>query len=133
MPAVARSDSASPLIYLLTPNQMLDNDYRLPSYISPSDTRTIPGLDRKKIHADLATVLDHREGGGEIGAQPESYSMPGRNGATGPDGLPIKKNDDDEWVETPRAESSPPGGLYPILAMDCEMVRDPFSTNWTPN
>ena len=110
---------------------MLDNDYRLPSYISPSDTRTIPGLDRKKIHADLATVLDHREGGGEIGAQPESYSMPGRNGATGPDGLPIKKNDDDEWVETPRAESSPPGGLYPILAMDCEMVRDPFSMKWT--
>jgi RNA exonuclease 1 len=101
---------------------MLDNDYKLPSYIAPSDTRAIPGLDRNAIHAELATVLDHREGGGEIGAQPESYSMPGRNGATGPDGLPIKKNDEDEWVETAQAEGSPEGGLYPILAMDCEMV-----------
>lgn len=122
--AVAKAESATPLTYLLTPNQMLDNDYRLPSYISPSDTRIIPGLDRTQLRSELASLLDLRENGTEMGAMPDSYSMT-KNGAQGVlDG--IKKQDDTAWVETAESTKPPEGGLdglYPILALDCEMVR----------
>jgi RNA exonuclease 1 len=121
--AAASSDNASPLVYLLTPNQMLDNDYRLPSYLAPSDTRCIPGLDRSKLQAELAEILDYRQGESELGAQPESYDMAGKKSLAGADG--DANSDDDEWVETPEATAPPPGGLhglYPVMAIDCEMV-----------
>nr|XP_018265795.1 uncharacterized protein I303_02169 [Kwoniella dejecticola CBS 10117]OBR87953.1 hypothetical protein I303_02169 [Kwoniella dejecticola CBS 10117] len=41
----ATSSDIPPFLYLLTPHQMIDNDYPLPSYISPSDNPIIPGLD----------------------------------------------------------------------------------------
>lgn len=126
MIAVARAESASPLTYLLTPNQMLDNDYRLPSYIAPSDTRCIPGLDRGKLRPELASLLDHGENGAEMGALPDSYSMT-KNGTDGVlEG--IKKQDETDWVETAEATEPPSGGLdglYPIMALDCEMVSWP--------
>ena len=121
--AAASSDNASPLIYLLTPNQMLDNDYRLPSYIAPSDTRNIPGLDRSKLPEELAEILDFRQGEPELGAQPESYEMTGKKSLVDANGE--SKSDDDEWVETPEATAPPVGGsngLYPVMAIDCEMV-----------
>ena len=121
--AAASSDNASPLIYLLTPNQMLDNDYRLPSYIAPSDTRNIPGLDRSKLPEELAEILDFRQGESELGAQPESYEMAGKKSLVDANGE--AKSDDDEWVETSEATAPPAGGshgLYPVMAIDCEMV-----------
>ena len=135
IPAVAKSDSASPLIYLLTPSQMLDNDYRLPSYLDPdSDIRTIPGLDINDVSAELAALLRHKEERGEMTAVPESYSMASKNGTNGRQRL-----NDDGWVETPEATGPPPDGAsghYPILAMDCEMVRfsssGPANPRWSP-
>jgi RNA exonuclease 1 len=102
---------------------MLDNDYRLPTYLHPSDTRCIPGLDRSKLQAELAEILDFRQGESELGAQPESYEMAGKKSLAGSDG--DAKLDDDEWVETPEATAPPAGGLnglYPVMAIDCEMV-----------
>lgn len=122
--AAAKSDSASPLIYLLTPSQMLDNDYRLPSYIDPSsDVRVIPGLDSSALGPELSALLKHKEDHGDMTSVPVTYSMSSRNGEK-KNGL--KSGDEGSWVETAEATSPPPGSdhaAYPILAMDCEMVR----------
>ena len=118
-------NAASPLIYLLTPNQMLDCDYRLPSYITPSDKRQIPGIDMNRLSPQLELLLNQ----GAVNSDttdtqvvPDSYQMTHRsNGSTadvGPDG----RISDEGWVETPEAKGQPFGGVYPVLAMDCEMV-----------
>jgi RNA exonuclease 1 len=118
--ALAKSDASSPLIYLLTPNQMLDNDYRLPSYIKPSDIPIIPGMDLGSLPPDLAAVLRRTggevDGNGELGIAEESYAVnPLRDTAK-------SKEADKGWVEIGEAVGMPENGMYPVLAIDCEMV-----------
>nr|XP_019008804.1 uncharacterized protein I206_06488 [Kwoniella pini CBS 10737]OCF47585.1 hypothetical protein I206_06488 [Kwoniella pini CBS 10737] len=55
--AAATSSDVPPFLYLLTPHQMIDNDYPLPSYISPSDTPIIPGLDLSTLPESLSAAL----------------------------------------------------------------------------
>ena len=96
---------------------MLDNDYRLPSYVDPdSEVRVIPGLDTSSLKPELAALLSHKEDTSEMTAIPESYSMASKNGEG------KVKAYDELWVETAKSSVAPVSGQYPILAMDCEMV-----------
>ena len=120
-PALAKSDASSPLIYLLTPNQMLDNDYNLPSYIPPSNHHHIPGLDPKSLPSDLAELLSAHRVDGDFEIAPDSYTITRQSMSM--NGAASKRSGaEEEWVETPQAVDSPTGGSYPVLAMDCEMV-----------
>ncbi|WVQ68933.1 uncharacterized protein L199_007142 [Kwoniella botswanensis] len=95
----ATSSDLPPFLYLLTPHQMLDNDYPIPSYISPSDTPVIPGL-------DLSTL------------PPRGSTTSMSNGNVRTKG----NRRDDPWLEIPQADGPPEDGKWPVLAMDCEMV-----------
>jgi len=122
--AQAKTES-SPLIYILSPNQMIDNDYRLPFYISSSDHPIIPGVDPTDLPGDLAELLERSNGkpGIDLEVPPSTTSMT-------PNGKPNCDVDrqrgnvtgHEGWLETPKAEGPPPDGMYPVLAIDCEMV-----------
>ncbi|WVQ77877.1 hypothetical protein IAR50_007580 [Cryptococcus sp. DSM 104548] len=101
-----------PLQYLVTPNQMIDNDYQLPAYIRPSDVPIIPGLDLETITKELPIPLPSQDGSAwsAIGVG----SMQGKH--------PKGNRREGGWVETPEAQGPPADGKYPILALDCEMV-----------
>ena len=105
---------------------MIDNDYQLPTYISPSNRRQIPGLDRSSFPSELVELLDggysHKGDDTDFGMIPDSYIMP-TSSIDGKDLRLGKKEDDTEWVQTEKTTSPPEGGLYPVLALDCEMVR----------
>jgi hypothetical protein len=102
-------------MYLLHPNQMLDNDYRLPSYIEPSSTPIIPGVDIATLPEALRELLTNQR---DVPEFTEEEAMNG-NGA-----YPSKFTPgDDGWIETPEATGPPTDGVYPVLSIDCEMVR----------
>ena len=96
-----------PFFFLMTPNQMLDNDYRLPSYLVPGDEVTIPGYPLAEWPMAVRQCL------GEMGDE-----------ETATNALKSTTNGHDEWFETPAA-SSPPE-KFSVLAIDCEMVRAMF-------
>jgi RNA exonuclease 1 len=101
-------------MFLLHPNQMLDNDYRLPSYIEASSTPTIPGVDIASLPEALRDLLTKER---DIPEFTEEEAMNG-NGA-----YPSKfTKGDDGWIETPEATGPPLDGVYPVLSIDCEMV-----------
>jgi RNA exonuclease 1 len=113
----------SPLIYLLTPNQMLDNDYTLPTYLKHTDVITIPGLDKTQHPPDIVEPL-----GDDTGLLiSQAVAGSGKVGYDIVDLVPRLEQQSDEtrtasWMETPKAEAAPEHGVYPILALDCEMV-----------
>lgn len=106
-------------MYLLTPNQMVDNDYRLPSYIDAAgsgDTPVIPGVDLDSLPEAIRNLLTRSR------TEPIDFSeeeaMNGRSSV-----YPSKLTQgDDGWIETPEAIGPPPDGQYPLLSIDCEMV-----------
>lgn len=101
-------------MYLLTPNLMLDNDYRLPSYLEASDTPVIPGVDLATMPDAIRELLTRQRTVAEF---TEEEAMNGNRG------YPSKlTTGDDGWVETPEATGPPPDGKYPVLSIDCEMV-----------
>lgn len=114
----AQVDSYSPLLYLLTPNQMIDNDYNIPSYLPHVDRRVVPGLDRSIIPDQSNSLLSSLSEVEDIRVRDESERL------TGMDSTRSTKGNTREggWVETSPAEGPPKDGIYPILAMDCEMV-----------
>ena len=89
---------------LLTPNQMVDNGYNLPSYIESGDKIVIPG-------------------------RPGGVYGDGQGAVAGPSKLPSEDKVDpasrslkEGWAETPEADGPPTDGKWPVLSMDCEMV-----------
>ena len=100
---------------------MIDNDYRLPSYISPSDSLTIPGVDRSGLSPEMQAVLDVTATLRSGAAQIPLVTGESTNGEL--DRRTEIVRADEGWVETPEATGPPSEGFYRILAMDCEMVR----------
>jgi hypothetical protein len=101
-------------MYLLDPNRMLDNDYRLPSYIEASSTPIIPGVDIATLPEALRELLTKQR---DVPEFTEEEAMNGNGG------YPSKFTaGDDGWIETPEATGPPSDGVYPVLSIDCEMV-----------
>ncbi|CAK9784264.1 hypothetical protein CC85DRAFT_284909 [Cutaneotrichosporon oleaginosum] len=117
---------STPLLYVLTPQQMATNGYRLPSYVTPSEHVFIPG----EVPARDAEILAKTRESAEMGVQgPLSGTVTVAASQTkyvevNEAGQRTRGNvrADEGWVETPRAEGPPPGGEYPVRAIDCEMV-----------
>jgi hypothetical protein len=104
---------------------MIDNDYRLPSYISPSDRPIIPGLNYDDLPGPLADLLRGNASSStdplpETATNSTDFKRNLANSSSSGSGSGSKS--DDGWLETPEAIGSPEGGKYPILAIDCEMV-----------
>ncbi|ORY25328.1 hypothetical protein BCR39DRAFT_544313 [Naematelia encephala] len=119
--ALAKADSSSALTYLLTPHQMIDNDYKLPSYIAPSDQRIIPGLRPGTLAPEIESVLN---GPPSLSTSivPDSSHTADVTSMNGSSLARLNGHSEDGWVETPEATDVPENGLYPVLAIDCEMV-----------
>jgi RNA exonuclease 1 len=105
---------------------MIDNDYRVPSYVSPSDAAPIPEVVKRGLPAELLSLLaceetEATEAEGEIEGPPPSAALP--NG----DGKGTAKWKDEGWVETPPADQPPVDGQWKVLAVDCEMVGSSHS------
>lgn len=98
----AKMDGKGALMYLLSPNQMVENDYRLPSYVPGGNKPFIPGL--QNGHDSL---LNGSQGSVTVEEDPHEG---------------VARAPDDGWVEVAAATGPPSGGRYPLLAMDCEMV-----------
>lgn len=111
----------SPLVYLCTPNQMVSNGYRLPSYVKRSGEIFIPG----EVSADTQKLLAQSRKKYEHGSE-DTPVAPVRSVTLDDQGRPRRGNlrGEEGWVETPMAQGPPPGGKYPVLAIDCEMVRE---------
>ncbi|CAD6570359.1 MAG: hypothetical protein TREMPRED_005740 [Tremellales sp. Tagirdzhanova-0007] len=127
--ALAKPDS-SPLLYLLSPNQMIDNDYRLPSYVSSSDKPSIPELNGALPLDDPAV---HPERSAEDTKRTDLTQSPLTSSVSGNVLVNMTNNGDvdrqkgnvrghEGWVETPQANGPPLDVFYPVLAIDCEMV-----------
>jgi RNA exonuclease 1 len=134
--ALAKAEEANPLMYLLTPNQMLDNDYRLPSYLAPSDSPpTTKGL--APAVSEAVTAAHRQEGeksGIDFSATSHSAAF-GNGAANGAGPSKVKVNEagqrergnnrgEEGWIETPQREVK---GDYRVLAVDCEMVSRMWS------
>lgn len=114
----AQIDSYSPLLYLLTPNQMIDNDYNIPSYLPHVDGRIVPGLDKSMIPDKSNLFLSSLSEVENIKLRDESRSFTGMDSTRNTKGNAREGG----WVETSPAQGPPKDGIYPILAIDCEMV-----------
>jgi RNA exonuclease 1 len=108
---MAKSDDSPPFLYLLTPNQMKENDYRLPGYLSAGERIVVPGT---KL-ADLSGLA--KLGGVENGNARDDLLETSKGKAKAKEAV-IPTG----WAETPEATGPPADGKYPILAIDCEMV-----------
>jgi RNA exonuclease 1 len=119
--ALAKANDAPPFLYLLTPNQMIDNDYRLPSYLAPSNASPIPEVARQGLSGELIAMLSHQtlEADGELEVHATSALS-----TTDAVDEKMNGNTDEGWVETPSAKGPPDDGRWKILALDCEMVSD---------
>ncbi|KAK4689800.1 RNA exonuclease, partial [Tremellales sp. Uapishka_1] len=123
--ALTDEASSTPLLYLLSSNQMLENDYKLPSYLEASDIPQIPG----EVPEKLKEVLEKAHAGDAEKAGLD-FSLPSASGsgsavrnAYGANGQRERGNvrGEEGWIETKQAEGPPPGGVYPVLGIDCEM------------
>ncbi|BEI88426.1 uncharacterized protein CcaverHIS019_0111440 [Cutaneotrichosporon cavernicola] len=117
---------STPLLYVLTPDEMVANGYRLPSYVESSDRVFIPG----DVPARDAEILAKARESAEMGAQGSSA---GAVTLAASDRKVVELNEagqrtrgnvraDEGWVETPRAQGPPPSDEYLVRAIDCEMV-----------
>lgn len=118
---------STPLLYVLTPDEMAANGYRLPSYVAPSERVFVPG----DVPAHDADILAKARESAEMGHQgPAAGAVTvvandrSRVVTVNEAGQRTRGNvrGDEGWVETPRAQGPPPGDEYPIRAIDCEMV-----------
>jgi RNA exonuclease 1 len=91
---------------------MIENDYRLPSYISSGDRVVIPGLKENELPEELKKLggAENDKGTDDLVEPPKVQT--GKAVANGSGG----------WPETSEAIGRPEGGRYPVLAIDCEMV-----------
>jgi len=110
----------------MTPNQLLSNGYKIPSYVKASDEVYIPG----DLPEDLANLMNNSRRPGE--AAPQEVVSSGLT-VPAPISRPVVVDEqgrrrkgnirgEEGWVETPKAVGQPPNGEYPVLAIDCEMV-----------
>ena len=110
---------------------MIDNDYRLPSYVSSSDKPSIPELNGALPLDDPAV---HPERSAEDTKRTDLTQSPLTSSVSGNVLVNMTNNGDvdrqkgnvrghEGWVETPQANGPPLDVFYPVLAIDCEMVR----------
>jgi RNA exonuclease 1 len=92
-----------PILFLLTPNQMIENEYPIPTYF-PSTVEAFMKGDPGDLNKGNEVFL------------PWNSSEKGEVARTANNGLP------QGWRETERAKEAPEGGKCPVLAVDCEMV-----------
>lgn len=99
---------------------MIANGYRLPSYVKSGGEIYIPG----DVPSDLQKLLAQSQKEYEHGDN-ETPGPPARPVTVDEQGRPRRGNlrGEEGWVETPQANGPPPDGRYPVLAIDCEMVR----------
>ena len=93
------SQTFDPVLFLLTPNQMIENEYPIPSYFPV----TVEGF----MRGDQSVV----ERGNEV-------FLPWQAGSSGDESGVLPEG----WRETKRASGPPESAKYPVLAVDCEMV-----------
>lgn len=120
----AQSSSQQPLIYLLSPNRMIDNDYHLPSYLPHGDTVFIPGAAASDLPDEVRDFLGIEA---QIEASEKTVTDEIKENGQGrleggPSGLSESAKLEEGWVETPMATGPPEDGEWKLLAMDCEMV-----------
>jgi RNA exonuclease 1 len=96
------SSSYDPVLFLLTPNQMIENEYPIPTYFPLSVEGFMKGSPEDVEKGN--EVFLPWTGVGQEAEQVEKKELP-----TG-------------WRETERATEGPKDGRYPVLAVDCEMV-----------
>lgn len=120
-PSEVSKENSTPALYLCTPNDMVANGYRLPSYVESSDDIFVPGELPPHVKASLASrprTVDTQDisysGAALGGPRPVIVDEQGRRRRGNVRG-------EEGWVETPKAEGPPPTGEFPVLAMDCEM------------
>lgn len=104
---------------------MLDNDYRLPTYLSASDHLSLPMLNGGTVPQDISALLDRAAGKGGVDLEvPPAQASLNANGKTNGevDRQKGNVNGHEGWIETPKAAGPPADGQYPVLAIDCEMV-----------
>lgn len=107
------SSSQQPLMYLLSPNRMIDNDYHLPTYLPHGDNVYIPGAKAEDLPTELRELLSHDIDVAKSVADEAKEAGADRKGA---------EEIEDGWVETAKATAPPPSGKWPVLALDCEMA-----------
>nr|ODN81413.1 RNA exonuclease 1 [Cryptococcus depauperatus CBS 7841] len=108
-----------PLMFLLTPNQMIDNNYSLPSYLPKGNSIVIPGSEKWQLPEQLMQKLSGSHDAPSIDSlSANSGAVAITNSAKSVKGN-TRKGD---WVETAEAQNPPDNGIYPVLAIDCEMV-----------
>jgi RNA exonuclease 1 len=122
---MSQSKRSTPLLYILTPNELAANGYQLPSYVELGDGPFIPG----ELPEELVEVV--KSGRRANGAAPGEVVSTGVSVA--PVSRPVEVDQlgrrrrgnvrgAEGWVETPEAKGQPQNGVYPVLAIDCEMV-----------
>lgn len=96
MVAARNEDLGDPTIYLLTPSQMVDNDYPMPEYMPlRGDEPYLPGRKMKQTDQDR-----------ELDALARTSNIPRKGQGAG-------------WRETPKADTA--SDKHKVLAIDCEM------------
>ena len=98
----AGSSSYDPVLFLLTPNQMIENEYPIPTYFPLSVEEFMKGSP------------EDVEKGNEVFLPWAGVKQDGEKAG--------KKELPAGWRETERAAEGPKDGKYPVLAVDCEMV-----------
>jgi RNA exonuclease 1 len=90
-----------PILFLLTPNQMIENDYPLPSYMPVTVQSFLRGKKEELSRGNKPFLPWQTTEGENLG-----------------EGEALKEG----WRETERATEPPAQGKCPVLAIDCEMV-----------
>jgi len=87
--------------------------------MKPGETPQIPG----EIPEDLEKLITASRKTESVRGKME-FSVPqaSRSGSRGNGRERGNRRNDREWVETREAEGLPPNGIFPVLAIDCEMV-----------
>ncbi|KAL7424365.1 hypothetical protein Q5752_000047 [Cryptotrichosporon argae] len=112
---------STPLLYILTPNEMQDNGYRLPSFAHPSDRPYVPG----GIPSSLAAQLEATHRGDFDAGDVTTRTVAAPRGVVVVDEQGRRRRGnvraEEGWVETKKAGGPAPDGRYPVLGIDCEM------------
>jgi RNA exonuclease 1 len=95
--------SYDPVLFLLTPNQMIENEYPIPTYFPLSVEGFMKGSP-EDVEKGNEVFLPWNAKDKEGEAQGEKKDLPAG------------------WKETEAATEGPKDGKYPVLAVDCEMV-----------
>jgi RNA exonuclease 1 len=99
---LGEKDAFDPVLFLLTPNQMIENEYPIPSYFPVTVEAFMKG-DQGAMERGNQVFLPWQHAD-QASGQEKGSSLP------------------EGWKETKRADKAPEDGKYPVLAVDCEMV-----------